>query len=80
MTKQKSWEDREGSLIGGLLLVGIGTFFLLNQLKIIDVGIDKLWPVVLIIIGIGLIVGHFRGPRSTRGREKTPTGEIPPGD
>ncbi|WP_306455053.1 cell wall-active antibiotics response protein LiaF [Paenibacillus dakarensis] len=43
-------------LSGGLLLIGIGVFFILNQMGIIDVSLGHListfWPVILIWVGL----------------------------
>lgn len=50
---KKRWLDR---LFGGVVLIGIGMIFLLNQLEVIDVSlgyvIGHYWPVILIILGI----------------------------
>jgi hypothetical protein len=66
--------SRDGSLTGGLILVGIGTLFLLKKLGIfpgLDIG--DLWPLILIIVGLALIVGYFR-----RINGRTPTPPTPP--
>ncbi len=56
--------DREGNLVGGLILLGLGIFFLLIELGIIR-DFKRFWPVALIIVGLALIVGYFRrGPGS----------------
>ncbi len=58
-------DDRRGMLIGGLIVFGIGVFFLLAQLDIIpDLG--DMWPIFPIIVGLALIVGSFRGSRAQR--------------
>ncbi|MDR0268771.1 cell wall-active antibiotics response protein LiaF [Paenibacillus sp.] len=50
---KKRWLDQ---LLGGVILIGIGVIFLLNQLGIIDVSIGYVishyWPVILIILGL----------------------------
>ncbi|MED5019078.1 cell wall-active antibiotics response protein LiaF [Paenibacillus chibensis] len=47
------WLDR---LFGGVVLIGIGALFLLNQLGVIDVSLGYIighyWPVILIVLGI----------------------------
>lgn len=55
-----------GRIIGGLVLIGIGAIFLLNQLGIVDVSLGYLfatyWPVFLILGGISQLAnGNFRG-------------------
>ncbi|MDR9856884.1 cell wall-active antibiotics response protein LiaF [Paenibacillus sp. VCA1] len=50
---KKRWLDR---LFGGVVLIGIGVIFLLNQLNVIDVSlgyvISHYWPVILIVLGV----------------------------
>lgn len=50
---KRRWLDR---LFGGVVLIGIGVIFLLNQLEVIDVSlgyvIGQYWPVILIILGL----------------------------
>lgn len=58
-------DERRGMLVGGLIVFGVGVFFLLDQLDIIpDVG--DMWPIFPIIVGLALIVGSFRGSRAPR--------------
>jgi phage shock protein PspC (stress-responsive transcriptional regulator) len=45
----------KGSLIGGLVLITLGVLFLADQL-IPQVNFGDLWPVILIVIGIGLLI------------------------
>jgi len=57
--KEKS---RGGSLIGPLILIGLGVVFLLNNLGVLswsvwDV-IFRLWPVLLIAAGLDLLIGR----------------------
>ena len=53
---------RRGGLVGPLLLIGAGVVFLLNNLGILAVSvwdvIFRLWPVILIAIGLDLIIGR----------------------
>jgi hypothetical protein len=56
--------DRVGRLTAGLIILGVGILFLLERLDIIP-GIDTVWPVFPIIVGIALIVSAFyRGGRT----------------
>jgi phage shock protein C len=43
-----------GSLIGGLVLITIGTIFLVDEL-VPGISFGDLWPVILVVIGIGLL-------------------------
>lgn len=63
MTKKIDMRYRErGSLIGPLLLIGIGLYFLLSNLGFITWGfwemIGRLWPIILIAFGLDLLVGR----------------------
>ena len=45
---------------GGIALVTVGAFFLLNALGIIPGGLwGYAWPIVLIIIGLAIILPRF---------------------
>ena len=50
----------------GVVLVIIGTIFLLESLGVTDVGIRELWPLTL--IGLGLVILYDRARRSYRRR------------
>jgi phage shock protein C len=47
-------ERNKGSLIGGLVLITLGSLFLADEL-IPQVNFGDLWPVILIVIGVGLL-------------------------
>ncbi len=44
----------------GVVLVVIGAIFLLESLGIIDAGINELWPVILIAIGLVIVYERLR--------------------
>jgi hypothetical protein len=49
-------EDRHGMVIGGIIVLGVGVLFLLSNLDIIpDIG--KMWPLILVVVGIALLIG-----------------------
>ena len=53
-----------GNLIGGLVLITLGALFLADQL-IPHIRFFDLWPIVLIIIGIGLLINSiYRKPKN----------------
>lgn len=58
--------DPRGMLTGGLIVSGIGVYFLLRNLNIIP-GLGKMWPVILIVVGVALIFGSITRMRSTDG-------------
>jgi hypothetical protein len=53
---------RRGGLVGPLLLIGLGVIFLLNNLGVLAVSVwdvvFRLWPVILIAIGLDLLIGR----------------------
>jgi len=64
---------RSGVLNAGLILIGIGILFLINNFYEISAWrlIAKYWPVVLILIGLKKLVGYFMW------QEVTPVPESP---
>jgi hypothetical protein len=50
-------------MLGPLLLIAIGILFLLNNLYPGVFRFGKMWPVILIIIGISKVVEYFQSPR-----------------
>ncbi|MEI6884890.1 MAG: PspC domain-containing protein [Bacteroidota bacterium] len=55
-----SSEKSKGSLVGGLILITLGSLFLINQL-IPNVDFGDLWPVLLVVIGAGLLINSIIG-------------------
>lgn len=55
-------------LFTGLLLLGIGILFLLNNFNVIDFhwgNIINLWPLFLIIAGVNIVFPHYNSPGAT---------------
>jgi len=48
-------EARRGGVMGGIILIVLGGIFLVSQF-VPGIDIGKLWPLILIAIGIGIIV------------------------
>ena len=46
-----------GNLIGGLVLITLGVLFLLDKFAGVDFG--DLWPIILVVAGVGLIINSF---------------------
>lgn len=53
----------KGSLIGGLVLITLGVLFLADEFfPQFDFG--DLWPVIIIVIGVGLLIKAFSGKKN----------------
>ena len=48
-------------MMGPLLLIVIGVLFLLNNM-FPGFRFGKMWPVILIVIGLGKVFEYFQGP------------------
>ena len=53
-------------MLGALLLITLGVLFLLNNLYPADLGFSRMWPIVLIVIGLVKIVEHFQRSNGAR--------------
>jgi hypothetical protein len=49
------------ALLPGLILLGLGVYFLLKQLNIVEQGHILSWPLILIIIGLSFMICSFSG-------------------
>ncbi|HQR46942.1 MAG TPA: DUF5668 domain-containing protein [Thermoanaerobaculia bacterium] len=54
----QSWRSRP---FGGLLLVVLGVFFLLQNLHVIRISLWNLFPLVLVIVGLRIVFGALGG-------------------
>jgi len=50
----------KGSIMGGMILITIGVLFLIDEF-IPQINFGDLWPVILIVIGIGLLINTVTG-------------------
>ena len=51
-------DDGRGSMVGGIIILGVGLYFLAWNMDIIpDPG--ESWPIFMIIVGIALVVGNL---------------------
>ena len=50
------------NLIGGLVLITLGALFLADEF-IPHISFGDLWPIILVVIGIGLLITSFSGRR-----------------
>ena len=66
-TAGSAWSRMDGSLIGGMIFVAIGLFFLMMNLGLFDWGIFRfwrwrmVWPMVVIVLGILMLVRGMKG-------------------
>jgi len=57
-------------MVGPLILIVIGVLFLLRNIYP-QFGFDRMWPVILIVIGLAKVVEYFRGsPQSTDNKKE----------
>lgn len=63
MSSEKNEAPRQrGSIVGGIVLIGLGGFFLMLQMGWLW-GIWEIWPVILIIVGVALLIGSISKSR-----------------
>ena len=67
---RKEIADWNNMAIGGVIVLGIGLLFLLINLQILP-PMRKLWPAILIVVGLALIIGSL-----TRKRKEDKTGPL----
>lgn len=52
----------KGSIVAALVLIVVGTLFLLNNLGFTNLSLGRListwWPAILIVVGVGLLFGR----------------------
>ncbi len=51
---RKKTDDRSGRFLGGIVLIVLGAIFLVEAYT--NYGFDRLWPLLLIAIGIGVLL------------------------
>ena len=56
-TKPKRRKSPHSKMVSGIILLGIGVLFLLNNFDILF--IDESWPLILIVVGIALLIGAW---------------------
>jgi hypothetical protein len=54
------------NITGGVFLLSLGVYFQLSMLDMINLSLWKLWPVMLILIGIGMVERALSTRRLTR--------------
>ena len=56
-------------MLGPLLLIVIGVLFLLNNLYPGFLQFGKMWPVILIVIGVVKVIEYFQAEKSEKRKE-----------
>lgn len=60
----RHYRKSRGNLIGGLVLITLGAIFLADSF-IPHVRFEDLWPLILVVIGIGLLINSITGRRKS---------------
>jgi uncharacterized membrane protein HdeD (DUF308 family) len=56
-------------MLGPLILIAIGVLFLLNNLYPSVFRFGKMWPVILIVIGVTKVIEYFQAEKSENRKE-----------
>ncbi len=59
-----------GAIILGIILVIVGTAFLLSNAGVLDLDWSLVWPIILIAVGAVVVVGASRGYRGGTGEQR----------
>ena len=63
-------------MLGPLLLIVLGVLFLLNNMYPGVLRFGKMWPVILIVIGLAKVFEYFQGPaEKTEDKENKKEGQ-----
>ena len=59
----KVWHAREGhgGAVGGLVLIGAGTWLSLERLGYLRVNVEDAWPLLLVALGVSIVLRGIRG-------------------
>ena len=73
--QKKSKEKINGSLIGGLVMIALGSYFLLDEFDIIPdwFNVGKLWPLIFVFIGLSIL---FKGAKQEAAAQKFDTSDF----
>jgi len=63
--------DGRGSPVAGVIILGIGLYFLAVQMDYLP-SVGKSWPIFLVIVGVALIVGALFRKRRPRDESAPP--------
>ena len=65
-------------MTGAFVLITLGVLFLLNNLYPSDFRFGRMWPVILIVIGVVKIVEYFQRPAAAEVPGRPPSRPVPP--
>ena len=65
-------------MTGAFVLITLGVLFLLNNLYPADFRFARMWPVILIVIGVVKIVEYFQGPATVAAGDGPPERPVRP--
>jgi hypothetical protein len=57
-------------VLGPLLLIVIGVLFLLNNMYPGVYRFSRMWPVILIVIGLSKVIEYFQTPKQSQDTKK----------
>lgn len=60
MNKDLGMAKNNSNLVGGLVLMGIGAWFLLRNMIPALPGMDAFWPIFPVLVGLSFLVGYVR--------------------
>lgn len=60
MSEAESQRSRAGTLVGGIVLVGLGLLFLADTIGMADFSdvIERYWPMILVLIGVPKLISR----------------------
>ena len=65
--RSSSGEPGRGQIVGGVILIVLGLLFLADRFSWFYwphwIGFANLWPLILVVIGVGVILGAARGKK-----------------
>jgi len=53
-------EPRSRAPVGAFIMIGLGVVFLLDEIGLFNFNWDKFWPIILIIVGVGMLYKRRR--------------------
>jgi phage shock protein C len=73
--RKRSKEKINGSLIGGLIMIALGSYFLLDEFNIIPdwFNVGKLWPLIFVFIGLSIL---FKGAKQEAAAKEFDTSDF----
>jgi Domain of unknown function (DUF5668)/B-box zinc finger len=54
--------------VGAIVLIGLGVLFLLHTMRIFETGLDRLWPLIIVFLGIWMFYRNYERRTCSCGR------------